>query len=459
MWTRAVLLVAALAACRGKAEPPPAPKPAVASGTDPWIVADAPPETAATRKARADAAIARVGEIVPKLAKLRHLELQHPIPAEYQTADDFKAFVHREVDKERAHDAELAAAYVQIGLLPEPIDLGKALEQAFATQAAAYYDPAQKKFFIVMVPDSPAMLDAASAHELTHGLQDQHFDLKKYMAEDAHGASTLDDDAQVARRFVVEGDATFTMFLYMLADSLHVNEPTPAVIAAMRTQLENFTNMDTNAMVDAMSSQVGIGSGDLQSSAKAMHDIPLTILVPMVDSYLKGALLALAAYEKGGWPAIDALYAHPPDSTEQVLHPKDHLISHVDRPKRVTLPKLDGYTEVTSNVLGELQWHVYFALWKHTGDENVSRNWGGDRYGLLRKGDAPVALIATVWDTAYDAKMFSEAYSSTTEARMAAKAHHGKIWVKLVGDRVFIVDGGDDPTVMDRLVAGAKIER
>src|SRR5690242_4509101 len=118
MAIRHLLLVCALVACRRTAEPPapPPPKPAIASGADPWIVPDAPPETAATRKARAEAAVSRVGEIEPKLAKLRQLDLRRPIPAEYQTTDDFRAFVHREVDKERAHDADVAAAYLQLGL-------------------------------------------------------------------------------------------------------------------------------------------------------------------------------------------------------------------------------------------------------------------------------------------------------------------------------------------------------
>ena len=33
-----------------------------------------------------------------------------------------------------------------------------------------------------MVPDSDMILDTMSAHELTHGLQDQHFDLQKFLA-------------------------------------------------------------------------------------------------------------------------------------------------------------------------------------------------------------------------------------------------------------------------------------
>jgi hypothetical protein len=461
------LAVLAVAACKGKPpeqnKPPPKP-PALGSGTDPWAGVDAAPETAQTKQARVDAALARVKDIVPKLAKLRHLELLHAIPAEFQTKDDFRAFVHREIEKEAAHTKDTQSAMVQLGLLPAGIDLSKAEEQAFATQAAAYYDPAQKKFFIVMVPDAPAMLDITSAHELTHGLTDQHFDLKTYMAENANGHSTLDDDAQSARRFVVEGDATFAMFIYAMSDMAGSSDVSPQLMKMLRGQIESMGDVD--AMLDMMSSQTGVGSGsgDIAESMRAMHDIPRAILVPMIDSYMKGAIVAIDAYEQGGWAGVDALYKNPPESTEQVLHPKEKLLgANRDHPHKVTVAKLAGYDEVTSNVLGELEWQVYFGLWKHTGGDKVSENWGGDRYSFQRRkgtqgGGKVVALVATDWDSEADAKRFADAYASTVAARLAAPGHSGKIAVRTAGARVFIVDGDDDPAVMDALVAGAKID-
>ncbi len=445
-------------ACRERHEPAPrAPVANAGSGSDPWVVPDAAPDTPERRKARADAAIARVKQILPKLAKLRDLSLDKPIPAEYQTNADFRAFVHREVEKEKAKDKDISAALLQMGLLPEPVDLAKAEEQAFATQAAAYYDPAQKKFFLVMVPDSPEMLDAISAHELTHGLQDQHFDLKAYLAEDASGKSTLDDDAQAARRFVVEGDATLAMFLYAVGDTFG-GKPSAQISSLLRGQLEGMANQDTSAMVDAMTAGAGMGSGELAESMKAMREIPRTILVPMIDSYMKGALVCLDAYEKGGWRAVDELYKHPPDSTEQVLHPGDKLLAHRDSPHRVTLPKLPGFDVVASDVLGELQWQIYFSLWKHDGGDKVSEGWGGDRWALVRKDGKPVVIVATVWDSDDAAQNFSKAYASTMAQRMQSKAHVGQIWTRVDKKRVFIVDGGDDPKLIDAVVAGAKIE-
>src|SRR5258708_2081424 len=60
---------------------------------DPWVTADAGPDTPEARKARAAAALGRVAQIMPRLAKVRELEFVHDIPREYQSTDDFRKFV------------------------------------------------------------------------------------------------------------------------------------------------------------------------------------------------------------------------------------------------------------------------------------------------------------------------------------------------------------------------------
>ena len=89
-----------------------------------------------------------------------------------------------------------------------------------------------------------------------------------------------------------------------------------------------------------------------------------------------------------------------------------------------------------------------------------SSDWGGDRYAVVKGRDGKlVGLIATVWDTPYDATLFAKAYRSTIDARMKAPGHTGKIFVKENDRKVFIVDGGDDPSRIDKLAAAAKIVR
>ncbi|MDB4956193.1 MAG: hypothetical protein JWO36_3762 [Myxococcales bacterium] len=417
---------------------------------------------ATSKEQRAADALAHVQEIELTVAKVRGLELQHAVPAEYQSAAEFRAYVHREVSTDP--DARnKATALVALGLLPPSVDLARSVEDAYATQAAAYYDTKTKKFLVVMVPATELAFDMLSAHELTHGLQDQHFGLARYLD------GKLDSDARTARRFVVEGDATLAMIMYAVFRKTKLRELSFAQIAALREQLEKMAALDTTAMAAMLKQQAAVSTiadPDLKKSIDAMDTIPRTILVPLLGSYMKGALVALTAYEHGGWPAVDDLYQHPPESTEQVLHPKERLILSRDRPHHVRLPTFDGYELVASDVIGELQWSVYFSLWKHEGDGHEEQNWGGDRYAVLRGKDGKLmTLIATIWDTEYDATVFYDAYLSTLRARYpegsASSDDEGArgLGFDLVRDdhRVYIVDGGDQD-VMDVLVDDTTFE-
>ncbi|HET9988344.1 MAG TPA: hypothetical protein VFQ65_07485, partial [Kofleriaceae bacterium] len=213
-------LVAIGCACKGH-QPPPPTKGGMAAAADPWGVPAATgnvaAETPAARKQRAEQALARVAQIMPKLAKLRGLAFDREVPREYQTAAEFRAFVRGEIarDLPAQQAADTSAALFHIGLMNRPGNLAALEEQALTSEAGAYYDPRKKKFFLVMVPPTDLMLDTMSAHELTHALQDQHFDLDAFMPP-GPASDTLDADHQIARRFVAEGDATFTMFLYAL---------------------------------------------------------------------------------------------------------------------------------------------------------------------------------------------------------------------------------------------------
>src|SRR3569832_1340067 len=388
MVTKLFAAALALTACKSHDQPTPpthntgsaGSAGSATAGKDPWVTADAStvPETSELKKHRADLVLARVASSLPKLAKVRGLTFEHDTPREYQTADAFKTFVHTEITKDLPKDMaeEESAALYHVGLLTKPGNLAELEEQAFTTQAGAYYDPAQKKFFLVMVPDSDIMLDTISAHELTHGLQDQHFDLKKFMPS----GDKLDDDHQAVRRFVAEGDATFTMFLYMSAQ-MSGGKVSPQIMKMLRSQLEQFANMSPEEMIKQNAAGFGASlDPEIKKSVDAMGEIPMTVLVPMIDSYMQGALMVAAAYDRGGWKAVDEHYTNPPESTEQGLHPTTKLFPNRERPQAVTFTvATKGEKEVANIVFGELQWQIYFQLWLPAQKAIASEGWGGDR--------------------------------------------------------------------------------
>jgi hypothetical protein len=473
---RWLTLALVLVACRSSKEPVPQaktqqPPPTAGSAAgsavagDPWKAPDAGVEKKTTPKERAEAAIARTGTILPKLAELRELPMDAPVPAEYQTTDDFRGFMRKELAKEFPGDKapNMAAAMLHIGLFKEAIDLPKVLEQTMATQAAAYYDPATKKFFVVMAPDSELMLDTISAHELTHALQDKHFDLTKYLPPG------MDDDAAIARKFIVEGDATFAMFAYMATDKSGP-KALPKLVKLLRGQLETMANSPGgySEMMKQQAAAMPDMDPEMKKSMESIDELPPMIVGPLIDSYLKGALVAMVAYEAGGWKGVDALYAKPPTSTEQVLHPDTKLIPKREEPKAVTLPKLDG-TEIVNNVIGELQWAIYFQLWGLQEPE-AAKGWGGDRYAVMKGEDGKlVGYMTTAWDTPKDAQEFYDAYVKSLAARFPGAAtatpdkgvdrpDGTKVFVRLKGNNVYIVDGATDAKALDKLAAGSKVK-
>lgn len=459
VWLCAVTLIACKSSATKPENKPTGSGSAVATGSakDPWQAVDASvvPETPETRKKRAEEALARVEAIEPKLAKLRDIPFDKPVPTAYQTTDDFRKFVHREIEKDLPPEKSknMSAAFLHMGLLTKPMDLGTAMEQTMVTQAAAYYDPVAKKFFMVMVPDNELLLDTMSAHELTHGLQDQRYDLQKFMA----AIKPPNDDAQFARQALVEGDATFTMFLYAAAAASKSDTMQNVVLQVLRAQIDQFAKMDLSdygAMMKQQAESFTNMDPDIKKSMEAMDQLPPIVMGPLLDSYMKGARVVLTAYDKGGWKMVDALYKQPPDSSEQILHPDTKLFPTREEPKKVTLPKLPGEV-LTENTLGELLWQIYFSQWVPDKRTEASEGWGGDRYTVVKRPDGSlVAYIATVWDTPADAAQFAEAFEVSIAKRFPNKDR--KITAKTEGNKVFILDGDDDAKLFASLIKQTK---
>ena len=403
---------------------------------------------APTKDQRVEAALARVAGIQPRLARVRELPVKQAIPTARQSTEDFRKFLKAEIarDLPEAKSAKLSEAFLHLGLLAKRADLATAYEQTMVSQAAAYYDPRVKKFFVVMVPDSDQILDVMSAHELTHGLQDQAFDLTTYLSPE----TPLDDDAQFARTSVVEGDATVAMSVYMAVEAGLLG--TKQILRTLRPQFEKMAGTDAGGFAEGMKQQAAATPGmasEFKQSMEALGDLPPMVVNPLLASYNRGALVVLAAHDQGGWAAVDALYKHPPESSEQVLHPTTKLFPKREAPVRITLPALDGEL-LASNVFGELQWRTYFSLWVPS-NTNAAEGWGGDRFAVVKRGDGSLlGYHATAWDSAADAKEFAEAYKASLAKRFPSNDRKHAITADET--RVFILDGSDDATLLAKLI-------
>lgn len=331
-------------------------------------------------------------EIVDDLATVRQLPRKGKLAMEVATREQIVAYVESRLAEELKVD-ELAgqeAALKRLGLIPESMDMKKFLLDLYGEQVAGYYDPFKSKLFIASwLPE--AIQVPTMAHELTHALQDQHFNLKPVLTPFPENS-----DATSARHSVVEGDAVLAMFAYIEGKS------------GAKMSKENLGQLLRSSMKS--------GSYPIFESAPAYFQEGLLFL------YADGTEFAAAVHAKGGWPALSNVYKSFPASTEQILHPEKYLGPAKDAPTAIPLKlELKGWKEVHSDVLGE---SIVNVMMRGFLDEatatRISEGWDGDRYRAFHKGTGRPGVRGTLvvhrstWDSVADAKEFAEGWKSIT---------------------------------------------
>jgi hypothetical protein len=382
-----------------------------------------------------------------ELTALRGLPFTRPVPFASQSRADFRAKVRGELSRELpSHKAtDLSRAYAALGFVPPGFDLSRALEDAVTSEVLAYYEPETRAFRVIAdgpVQASRAGTTSVLAHELVHALQDQNFDLRRFGA-DADPA--VDDDERLARKFVVEGEATFLMMAHGLAGPGGQARLGNLSVAGLRLWTRMLAAMDLLDVVSTvrLGSEADRLNADDRAALTAVSTLPPVVTVPMFEPYFKGAELISEVWATGGWAAVDALYRDPPESTEQVLHPADKLIARRDRPIRIVLAGTRRREPpAASEVIGELGWRTYFKTWRLPEADQAAVGWGGDRYWSWAVDDHTVTVTATTWDSPADAERFLAAYETTLASRFpqAVATRRGERGLRLQTSRGPVMD-------------------
>jgi hypothetical protein len=310
------------------------------------------------------------------------------------------------------------------GLAPKEFAYRSFLIKLLTEQVAGYYDPKAQQFYLAdwieLEGQKPVM-----AHELTHALQDQHFNLKRF-EKWPKGES----DSELAAHALIEGDATLAMTLYMYKNPLVALR----AIAAQEIATEQF-----------------------KQAPRALRE---SLLFP----YEEGSAWATQLYRRGGWEMVSQAFSKLPQSTEQILHAEKYFA--YEAPQKLTLPDFKSvlgptWKRIDSDVNGE--WGFYLILDEFVNDATESQRaaagWGGDRFAIYETGKPDEVFVAqlTAWDTPLDATEFFEAYAKRTmkrypEAkesrsktvrgeRVSWETTNGGIVMELNGSRVAIFEG------------------
>ena len=386
-------------------------------------------QTAGLSPARNAAIISTTAALLKETSELRELPILSEVKSGAQSRDEIQRMIMKNLDRDTT-PAEMHAAEVLLkafGLAPKEFEYRAFLIKLLTEQVAGYYDPKAQQFYLAdwieLEGQKPVM-----AHELTHALQDQHFDLKRF-----EKWPKGDSDAELAAHALIEGDATLAMTLYMAKNPL-------IALAFMRT----------------LSGQ--------EAASEQFKQAPRALRESLLFPYQEGSEWATHLYKRGGWAMVSQAFSKLPQSSEQILHADKYFV--YESPQKLTLPEFKRvlgptWRRIDSDVNGE--WGCYLILDEFlnntTESKQAAAGWGGDRFALYETGKPGEIFVAqlTAWDTPDDAREFFDAYAKRTSKRYReakeSKSNNadaeqivwdtatGRVAMELRGSRVAILEG------------------
>jgi len=365
----------------------------------------------AAQEAATKAVEAKVKEIMPRVESIRGRKFKKGVPSGVKTPDEFMEFALASLEEEYPEGKFEAwtNAYRLFGFIDEEADLESLYAELLRGQVGGWYDPAEARFWMVSTYNKGAMADIIMAHELTHALDDQHYNLAEMM----EGAVHLNSDAQFGLRAVVEGSGTSLMNLYTI-----------------QGVMGGWLKLDPVEMQEMMAEQ-----------AKSLENAPPFLVLSLTLPYIVGNRFLLrttnamaAAMAAPPLDDIDQAFASPPVSSEQVLHPEKYWDpEQLDLPKPVAVPDLsgnlgEGWKLLDEDVLGELGTYVLCEqalpdLNSQAGQMSAMTNqaaagWGGDLFQVYGgPEDASLVCLASIWDSKLDRDEFLAAVEEVVQQK------------------------------------------
>ncbi len=415
VWKRALMLMLALSSVLIAQSPRPA--------TAPKAEKSKPMTSAEVEKL--------TGEIIKQVSELRGLKLLTPIKSGAKSRAEIEQMVVKNFEEEYT-PAELDAEFktlVAFGLVRKDFKYREFLIKLLTEQIAGFYDPKKKEFHLAdwnpLELQKPVM-----AHELTHALQDQHFDLQRF-----DKWPDGDGDREMAIHALIEGDATALMIDYL-----------------MKPLGQSVTKIPKN-LLEQMNSETG-GPG-----MEVINAAPNAIRESLTFPYLNGLGFAYDLLKVQGWDGVSKAYKTLPQSTEQILHPAKYLTNEL--PVKIELADISatlgaGWKHINYDVNGEFGYYLLLAEYL---DKTVARKaaegWGGDQFTVYENAakTRTTAVHLSRWDTTSDAAKFFEAYAARTtkrwpKAKLNKAANQfvyvtptGETWLELRGDAVLAIEG------------------
>jgi hypothetical protein len=394
--------------------------------------ATVPAKPPASDSAAAGDFAAAADEVLNQMSEITGLKPRTPLKKSLRSREQIRAYVIKEMNEDK-NEAERYAGQRSaeaFGLLPKGFNLDAFMVDLLTEQIAGLYDPKAHEFYVadwIPIADQKMVM----AHELTHALEDQHFQIEAWSK-----AARPNDDAELARESVLEGSAMAAMVDYLLQGT--------------GRSLQDLPDIDPSMLI-----------GDMESTPM-LKKAPPFLKDALVFPYLDGLNFSAAVLRPEGWRALSGVFAKPPVSTQQILHPDLYKSGKVPSP--VTLPAMDkelgaDWKKLEDNIMGEFGWkEVLKQFLGETKATPVSDGWDGDRYVVYENKQSKKLLLitrlrlATEQDREHFFATYSQAFGKKYEKRSSEirdknfwsfNTPDGNVFFRCVERECATLEGGD----------------
>jgi hypothetical protein len=389
----------------------------------------APPSADAKPATDADF-IAAADEVLGQMSQITGLKLVTPLKKSLRSREEIRAYVIKQMDEEKNPAERYAGerSAEAFGLLPKGFDLDAFMVNVLTEQVEGLYDPKTREFYIA---DWSPLADQrmVMAHELTHALEDQHFQIEAWVK-----AARPNEDAELARDAVLEGSAMAAMVDYLMLGT--------------GRSLKDLPEFDPSMLI-----------GDL-GSTPTLQKAPPFLKDALIFPYLGGLTFSAAVMKNSGWSALPALFEKPPVSTQQILHPG--LYRSGKTPVSVALPRLekvfgDNWSKLDENIMGEFGWkEVLKQFLDNDRAKTLAAAWDGDRYVLYEHKQTKKLILVTRLhlDSEQRAARFFGQYSEAFEKKYSERTNllrrpnffsfdtpDGGVFLRCLGDECVTLEG------------------
>ena len=316
----------------------------------------------------------RVVALVQYVERERGFTFEHPVHIDFLTPSEYSERTRADEDSLKAEDVqdiEQGEALLRaMGLITNEVDLLDSANELNDTATLAYYDSLEERVTVrgtELAPDVRATL----VHELTHALQDQHFDLDRLDEDDE-----ATDGQFMAFRALVEGDADRIEAGYI--ESLGEEDQEALAVGAdeARSELEE------------------------EGSAPALAALFATPYI-LGDTFVH--LLDTVEHAK-----IDEAFLDPPTTEEHLLDPFTYLDG--DQARAVATPGTDGFEVLEEGDFGAAALLVVLAERIDLRQALAAvTGWGGDAYAVFERDGRMCARVRVSGDTPGDSDQLDAA--------------------------------------------------